>query len=134
MALNSIHPRLLVKDYQACLHFYRDILGLEVIWEDGDYASFQDGGFRLAIFKREMMAEAIKNTNKPVDIIGQDGLALIFEVEDVDICHRNLKEKGVQFLEAPQDFMDWGIRAAYFRDPDGNLIEINSGIKSTKDL
>ena len=108
-------------------------MGLEVIWDDGDYASFQDGEFRLAIFKREMMAEAIENTNKPVEIIGQDRLTLIFEVKDVDTYHSNLKKKGIHFLKDPQDFVGWGIRAAYFRDPDGNLIEINSGIKSTQD-
>jgi lactoylglutathione lyase len=129
MALNSIHPRLLVQDYQACLHFYRDIMGLEATWDDGDYAGFQDGEFRLAIFKRNMMAEAIGNTEKPADVVSQDKLALIFEVDDVDDYHAHLKEKGVRFLKDPQDFISWGIRAAYFRDPDGNLLEINSGIK-----
>jgi catechol 2,3-dioxygenase-like lactoylglutathione lyase family enzyme len=133
MTRNSVHARLLVKDYQACLHFYRDILEFEVNWDDGDYAGFQDGDMRLAIFKRDMQAEAIGNTDKPLDAECQDKLALIFEVQDVDAYHQHLKSKGVQFIKAPLDYPDWGIRAAYFRDPDGNLIEINCGLKATEE-
>ena len=72
MTRHSIHARLLIKDYQACLRFYRDIMGFEVTWDDGDYASFQDGDMRLAIFKRHMMAEAVRNTDKPADADCQD--------------------------------------------------------------
>jgi lactoylglutathione lyase len=131
MAPHSLHTRLLIKDYQACLHFYRDIMGSEVTWDDGDYASFQDGDLRLAIFKRDMMTEAIENTDKPDDAVSQDKIALIFEVADVDEYHRHLHEKGVQFIKDPVDYPSWGIRAAYFRDPDGNLIEINSGLAAS---
>jgi len=61
MTLNAVNTRLLIKDFQACFHYYRDILGFSVTWDDGDYGSFQDGSIRLAIFKREMMAKAIHN-------------------------------------------------------------------------
>ena len=132
MRRHSVHARLLVKDYQACLRFYRDILEFEVTWDDGDYASFQDGDLRLAIFKRDMQAEAIANTDKPLDADCQDKLALIFEVADVDAYYNHQKSKGVQFIQEPRDFTKWGIRAAYFRDPDGNLIEINCGLKNTE--
>lgn len=128
MTRHSIHTRLLIKDYQACFLFYRDTMGFEVTWDDGDYASFQDGDLRMAIFKRQMMAEAIGNIDKPNDANCQDKIALIFEVADVDEYHHQLQEKGVQFVKAPLDYPSWGIRAAYFRDPDGNLIEINSGL------
>ena len=131
MTRNSVHARLLVKDYRACLPFYRDIMEFSVTWDDGNYASFQDGDLRLAIFKRDMMAEAIGNTDKVFDAECQDKLALIFEVVDVDDYYQQMKNKGVQFIKEPLDYPSWGIRAAYFRDPDGNLIEINCGIKTT---
>lgn len=132
MTRHSVHARLLIKDYQACFHFYRDIMKFEVTWDDGDYAAFQDGVMRLAIFKRQMMAEAIGNNDKPTDADSQDKLALIFEVSDVDEYHHQLREKGVQFVKDPLDYPSWGIRAAYFRDPDGNLIEINSGLAASE--
>ena len=104
----------------------------EVVWDDGDYAAFQDGDMRLAIFKRQMMAEAIGNNDQPYDAVSQDKIALIFEVADVDAYHRQLQEKGVEFVKEPLDYKSWGIRAAYFRDPDGNLIEINSGLAASE--
>jgi catechol 2,3-dioxygenase-like lactoylglutathione lyase family enzyme len=122
----------LIKDYQACFLFYRDIMGFEVTWDDGNYAGFQDGDLRLAIFKRHMMAETIGYTDKPTDADCQDKIALIFEVADVDEYHRQLREKGVQFVKGPLGYPSWGIRAAYFRDPDGNLIEINSGLADSE--
>ena len=132
MTRHSIHTRLLIKDYQACFLFYRDTMGFEVTWDDGIYAGFQDGDMRLAIFKRHLMAEAIGNTDKPPDADCQDKIALIFEVSDVDEYHRQLRKKGVQFTKEPLDYPSWGIRAAYFRDPDGNLIEINSGLAASE--
>ena len=130
MTIKSIHTRLMIRDYQACLHFYRDIMEFDVIWDDGDYAAFQDGDLRLAIFKRHLMAEAIGSGQKPAGADCQDKAALILEVVDVDQFYDQLRGKGVRFINPPQDYPDWGIRAAYFRDPDGNLIEINSGLST----
>ena len=104
MSRNSVHARLLVNDFQACLHFYRDILEFEVTWDDGDYASFEDGDMRFAIFRRNLMAEAIENTDKSFDAKSQDKLALIFEVADVDEYHQHLKRKGIQFIQEPLRF------------------------------
>lgn len=126
---NTIHTRLLVLDFPACLHFYNEILGFKVTWDDGDYASFSDGELRLAIFKRQMMAEALDRSGKPLKADTQDTAVLVFEVGDVDSEYHELRDRGVVFEKAPQNFPGWGIRAAYFRDPDGNLIEINSGLK-----
>jgi len=38
--------------------------------------------------------------------------------------YEELREKGVEFKDGPEIHPDWGIRSTYFRDPDGNLIEI----------
>ena len=41
-----------------------------------------------------------------------------------------LRAQGVALVAEPQDRSDWMIRTAHFRDPDGNLIEINSSIQA----
>jgi len=49
----------------------------------------------------------------------------VFGVENVDTACIVLQEQGVQLLTQSTDRADWGIHTAHFRDPDGNLIEIN---------
>jgi catechol 2,3-dioxygenase-like lactoylglutathione lyase family enzyme len=120
------HTRLLVRDFAACFRFYRDILGLEVTWgeEDGDYADFRTGTAQLALFKRQLMAEAVGNADKPAQAECQDCVALIFAVDNVDEACRQLQAKGIRFVTEPMDRPDWGIRTAHLRDPDRNLIEL----------
>jgi len=56
----------------------------------------------------------------------------LFEVPNVDRASQELKTKGVVFETEPMDRPEWGIRTAHFRDPDGNLIEINQPLKETE--
>jgi lactoylglutathione lyase len=130
MTLKFTHARLLVSDVQVCLHFYRDVLGFEVLWadEEGNYVSFNTGDVVLALNRQDSMAVAVGTANKPTTAECQDKVALIMAVEDIDAVYRQLRERGVTFVTDPLDRPNWGIRTAHFRDPDGNLIEINSSL------
>jgi hypothetical protein len=77
-------------------------VGFEVTCDDGNLAGFQDDPLRLAIFKRQLMAEAIGNTDKLNDANCQDKIALDFEVQDVDECHRHRQAIGVQLSRLPR--------------------------------
>lgn len=131
MRLQFSHVRLLVSSFADCFRFYRDILGFEVTWsdEDGVYADFKTGGTTLALFDRQLMARVVGRTDYPREAESQDRVSLIFAVDDVDETHRTLRARGVEFVTMPQDRKAWGVRTAHFRDPDGNLIEINSPLK-----
>ena len=111
----------------GCFLFYRDIMGFPVLWgdENGTYADFDVDGHKLAMFTREPMAEALGAKRPQPKGDQQDFVCLVFAVEDVDHAYRSLVEKGVRPLNEPHDRKDWGIRCFHFRDPDGNLIEIN---------
>jgi lactoylglutathione lyase len=78
----------------------------------------------LALFDRKIMSAAIGTAELPFDPTGQDKFCLVFTVARVDAAWDELKQKGAQPIAAPADRPDWGMRSAYFRDPDGNLIEI----------
>jgi catechol 2,3-dioxygenase-like lactoylglutathione lyase family enzyme len=55
---------------------------------------------------------------------------LEFEVENVDAEFtrlRNMSELAIEFL-IPPTTMVWGNRSIYFRDPDGNLINLFSHV------
>jgi len=127
------HTRLLVVNFTECFRFYRDVLGLKVHWgnENDTYASFtaqEDDVVTLAIFSRQDMAKALGTSHLPVEAACQDRSMLIVSVEDVDAIVERLQAQGVTFVSGPRNYPDWGIRSAYLRDPDGNLIELSSGL------
>jgi lactoylglutathione lyase len=126
------HIRLLVSDIPACLSFYRDVLRMQVLWadEDGHYVSFKTGDVVLALNRKQAMAEVVGSSNRPACADGQDPITLILAVDDVDVAHQELMAKGIAFVTQPMDRPHWGIRAAHFRDPDGNLIEINEPLRA----
>ena len=49
---------------------------------------------------------------------------LILEVEDVDREVARLRPHAVDVVGEPRDEPSWGLRVAYVRDPDGNLLEL----------
>ena len=121
------HTRLLISNFRDCFLFYRDIMGFPVLWgdEESTYADFDVDGHKLAMFKRELMAEAIEAARPKPKLEQQDYICLVFAVEDVDNAYKSLVQKGIIPVNKPHDRKDWGIRCFHFRDPDGNLIEVN---------
>ncbi len=113
--------RLLVGDYVRCFAFYRDVLGLEPTFgdESSGYASFRAGEAAFAIFDRREQEEVVEL--RPVG----DNAILAFGVGDVDTFAARLDD---HLASAPRDRPDWGLRVAYIRDPDGNLLELHQQI------
>jgi lactoylglutathione lyase len=126
------HTRLLVSDFDACLHFYRDTLGLPctLLVEGGIYAEFETGGALLALYRRDLMANVLGTGDRPAHATSQDNVALTFDVDNVDALYHQLSERGVKFITEPVDNEAWVLRVAHFRDPEGNLIEINHSLHS----
>ncbi len=133
MRVNQV--RMLVSDFDSCFRFYRDIMGFKPQWgeEGGTYAYFMvsnETGF--ALFRRDLMAEAIGTADLPAKADCQDVVALVFEGDDLEKTLADLKSKGVRLVSDLQDYPDWTIRAAHFRDPDGNLIELCGPLDRSK--
>ncbi|MFC4559013.1 VOC family protein [Virgibacillus kekensis] len=123
------HTRLLVDNYKDCFLFYRNVLGFEVTWGDetSNYADFKaTEDFSLAIFDRRQMVESVGKTFEPLKK-SPDTAALIFRVESVEQTYQEMKNQ-VEFITQPTEQRDWGIKVAHFRDPAGNLIEINESL------
>jgi len=125
MKLRYTHTRLLVADFAACFRFYSDVLGLKPRFgsQAGPYEEFQTGQVILALFESKGMADSLPGVElKPPG----DSVVLTFEVDDVDAAYESLLARGVSFVAPPADRPAWLIRTAHFRDPAGNLLEINS--------
>jgi catechol 2,3-dioxygenase-like lactoylglutathione lyase family enzyme len=113
---------LLCEDVIRMKTFYHEILGfpIERAWED--WIEMRVGATLLTLRKR----------GRPYDGPGSPGSAgvqLAFRVApaDVYVCHTRLVQKGVEILEPPRD-QDYGHRTLFFRDPEGNILEIYADI------
>ena len=125
MKFNNV--RLLVKDYDKCFKFYTEKLGLEIVFDiEGCYGSFKvaEGIEGLAIFTSDLMAPAVGNADKAQPSNCREKMMMSFEVPDVDETYKELKAKGVEFINEPTDMPDWGMRTVHLRDPEENLIEL----------
>lgn len=123
--------RILTNCYSDSFKFYRDKLGFEV--KNGDeksnYAEFNTKSATFSIFDSKEMAKALDIEDCVPEVIEcNNSDVLIFRVDDVDAEFNRLKDNGVFFLSNPVDRKEWFVRTAHFRDPDGNLIEINQPI------
>jgi lactoylglutathione lyase len=131
MSLKYEFTRLLVSNFKACFRFYQDVLGFQAGFgtEDDTYADFVLGEVNISLFDKAEMSEAVGTSDLPAQVKAQDKVCLVFAVSDVDRICEKVKEHGVELVVEPTDHADWGIRTAHFRDPDGNLIEINQPLE-----
>lgn len=120
---------LIVRDLATCTAFYRDTLGLQVRESENtsNSVSFQIDNVYFFLLEAEGAAQMV--SSQPLDLsLGESPRVLLAAgVEDVDAAYQMLWAKGVRFLRPPTD-QPWGLRTAYFADPEGNLWEINHSI------
>lgn len=120
---------LFVKDVAKCKTFYRDTLGLEVTESDAEHVAVHMDNVYFLLLEVSAAAHMVSSQELELKIDGGPRGLLAAGVEDVDAAYEALKAKGVTFLRPPTD-QPWGLRTAYFADPEGNLWEINQPIGS----
>lgn len=99
--------------YDACLKFYRDILGLPVWYEKSGLVCLRYGDGYLMIETGGMARDQRKpNSENPT--------MLRFNVDDVPHAAALLEQKGVSVRVTEYD---WGT-VGTFIDPDGNACEL----------
>ena len=126
MNFQYTYTRLHVKDCRACYHFYHDILGLEATFssEIDTYVELTDGKVKLTLLNQDKIKEYMGTKIDFAFDEKSDRIALSFQVEDVEQACKYLREKEVEIVGPPLDVRDWGIKIAFIRDPEGNLIEL----------
>jgi catechol 2,3-dioxygenase-like lactoylglutathione lyase family enzyme len=130
MKFNETTLRILVrKNYGECFDFYTEKIGLTAVWGDrnGPYTSFavsSDAPPCFAIFSGEAMS-LFQGYTQPHSSEQPDTVVAVIPTLDLDGDYLRLKEAGVLFLSEPKYMEEWGMRCTYFRDPEGNLFELN---------
>lgn len=79
-------------------------------------------GLGLAIFSWAGMEEMAPGSMRAA---GTGCATLMFEVQDVDAEFARLNGLEVEVVKPPQTH-PWGSRSAWFRDPDGNILDFYS--------
>jgi catechol 2,3-dioxygenase-like lactoylglutathione lyase family enzyme len=111
-----------VSDLQRARHFYEQVLGLEAVREKADEQEvvYRAGGGLLAVYRSAHAGHAQHTLGS-------------FLVEDIDTTVAQLRERGVVFehYDLPGLKTENGIavigkdKAAWFKDPDGNVLAIS---------
>ncbi len=146
------HLALMVRDLEKSLHFYRNLLGMEVVSPEehaggaiNEMTAMPDvhmreyrlrpsagiNGYRRADTKGQLTLDLIEWVT-PKSPFGRQAIHhvpsahICFGVENVPETYDRLKAEGVEFVSPPVHFTgegEWHV--LFFYDPDGNLLELN---------
>ena len=116
---------LVVSDYARSLAFYRDVLGATVVREfPGTLGFLSFGGSQILL-----TVPGGPTQDKPTVTFASPADAdrvsseLAIRVPDCSAAYEVSRSRGAEFLTEP---VDWGYEVrAFFRDPDGHLLELS---------
>lgn len=110
---------VIVKDVERATAFYRDVLGLQLLFTVPTMAFFDCGGVRL------MLGTASSpELDHPSSI-------LYFRVADIQGGHRLLVEKGAEIIAPPRliaPMPDHDLWMTAFKDTEGNIHQLMSEV------
>lgn len=113
-ALDAV--RVFTRDFPRAESFYRDTLGLKVLFVEADFCVFDTGTTKLVL-------EAQAPDDPETDALVGRFAAISFRVTAIDEVIADLRHKGVTFDGEPER-QDWGGILAHFFDPDGNTLTL----------
>jgi catechol 2,3-dioxygenase-like lactoylglutathione lyase family enzyme len=123
------HLAINARQLDAMKKFYVDVLGFEVEWEpDADNVYLSSGIDNLALHRSTRLtspapsggsASADRGSVSPLDHLG----LIVRSADEVDRWAAFLESRGITLDAKPRTHRD-GARSCYFKDPDGNSIQI----------
>ena len=106
---------IIVHDPDRAVAFYKDALGMKLLFRAGQLAFFDAGGIRLMLDKPE----------KPE--LDHPGSVLYFKVPDIAAAHKTLTARGVSFLDEPHliaRMPDHDLWMCFFHDSESNILAL----------
>lgn len=115
---------IFARDMPAMRRFYGEVMEFPLYNELGpSWIAYRVGASLLALTERGLMF------TDPAPPQGALSVQLAFRVtpQDVHACAEALARREVEIVSGPTD-QPWGHRTVFFRDPDGNVLEIYADI------
>jgi predicted enzyme related to lactoylglutathione lyase len=114
MGVRRVVPNLQGQDPAAAGEFYAEVLGLEVVMDQGWIVTFAAPG----------------NASAQISVVSEDAGAPVhpdvsIEVDDVDAAHAAARRVGYEILHPLTD-EPWGVRRFFVREPTGRVLNILS--------
>ena len=140
MVRNVRHFGIVVRDMDACLKFYRDLLGLQVRNDAVESGETMDAVLGLKDVQVRTVKMGAGESGALVELLefrsprekarapgrlcsaGPRHLALT--VEHLDRLYRALSAQGIRCLSEPRPSPDGSVRLAFCLDPEGNPVEL----------
>jgi len=117
------HVVLTVRNIQATCEFYSRVLGMEVVTFAGGRKALTFGEQKINLHQsgREFEPKALRPTPGSADFC-------LITKTPLEQVMAHLTGCGIQIVEGPVERTGakGSITSVYFRDPDGNLIEVSS--------
>lgn len=111
---------LITTNVSRLVNFYEEVLGIKAQWSGEQYAELRTGVGVVAIFAAEAEEKYIPGS---ANAASNRSAILEFKVTDVDEEYRRLQPLVTTWVKKPTT-QPWGTRSVYFRDPDGNLVDL----------
>lgn len=104
-----------VRDLESAVTWYTEVLGLNLNWrnDEGGYACVDGGVLPITLVKAAKECEFTPFVNAPYN----------FYAVDIDETHKSLSDKGIEVGEIETLY---NVRWFWFKDPDGNRLEVCS--------
>lgn len=110
-------------DFDASMHFYREILGWQVVneWKsaEGSRGAQLSGGAIRLVLAEQVSSPAVSRAPVP----GSHAPVIHLDIHDADARFARIPP-GSHVVTAPED-NHWGTRWFVVRDPDGNRLAFN---------
>ena len=114
---------LYTRDLPRLARFYEEVLGLERLLDQSS-----PGGGRVRILRARASA-LLGLCDIPGRPLGTEGVLVSFAVADLDAAVTALAARGVAFEGLPSLGMGGTVRSAFFRDPEGYRLEVQSFLR-----
>jgi catechol 2,3-dioxygenase-like lactoylglutathione lyase family enzyme len=115
MSVVRIVPNLPVSDVTRANDLLAMLFDLEVGMDIGWVGNLAPVG-RSSVELQTITEDASAPCN-PVVSVGVESMA------DLDVIHERVLDAGLEIVHPPTD-EPWGVRRFFFRDPDGNVINV----------